>query len=137
MQDHYTAREPKLLWILLFVITLSYAYLLESSLSYVAYGLLFVFAAAMMIHYELFFSENEIRLEVKILSFKLFEKKATAQEIELIQFVDLIRRHVIFIKKKDGKRIRLHRFVPEHFSGRVRMFAKQHEIKKEEMTARK
>ncbi|KGA95747.1 hypothetical protein AJ85_20635 [Alkalihalobacillus alcalophilus ATCC 27647 = CGMCC 1.3604] len=137
MQDHYMAREPKFLWILLFIVTLPYANLLESNFRYIAFALLFVYAAAMMIQYELFFEEEEIRMEFKLLKYRLFEKRAHAKEIDLIQFIDLGRRNVIFVKKKDGKQMRLHRFKPENFVGRTRMFAEAHELKKEEISTKK
>ncbi|KYG33514.1 hypothetical protein [Alkalihalobacillus trypoxylicola] len=129
MQDHYITREPKFLWILLFIVTLPYAYISESNFRYIAFVLLFVYVFAMMIEYHLVVEERTISVKIKFLRFKLLEKAANVDEIGSIQFVDIGTRHVIFIKKKQGGQIRIHRFKPEHFSGRIRQFAQLHELK--------
>lgn len=127
-QATYYAKEGKLLWLLLFVVTLTYAYAWESHYSYLAYVLLFFFVAAMTTNYRLHLSDDVLRYEIRLLGLTVKQRIIQAGQIEKLHFIHLGERTIVLIYVKKGLRLRLHRFQPSDFSEHLRTFAAEHQL---------
>lgn len=124
----YHAKEPKFLWILLFVMTLTYTYALDSAFEYIAYVVLFLFFAAMTTNYKLEILEDSLKYEIRILSMAISKRVVKPNEIEKVHMIHAGSRPIVLVHLKKGMRLKLHRFVPEGFDESLAQFAHKHAI---------
>lgn len=122
----YKATEPKFLWILLFIITLTYAYSLDSIWKYIAYLLSFFFFVAMLMTYEVKVEENQIVYSITIIGMKVMRKRIEPENIEALTMID-VGRTIMLIELKKGFRIKLQRFSHD-LKKELETFAENHKI---------
>ncbi|ARK31890.1 hypothetical protein [Halalkalibacter krulwichiae] len=129
---NYKASEPKFLWILLFILTITYAYALESTaLTNVAYALAFFFFAGMTLRYELEIREDELFRVVHVIGFTLKKQTIHADEIEKLEVIQVGERSIILLYLKKKMRIKLQRFSPEGLSEHLIEFSRRNNIRVE------
>lgn len=124
----YRAKEPKFLWILLFIVTLTYAYALDSVYSFFAYFILFLFFAAMTTSYLFEIEEDSFVYEVRMLGVVISKRKIESNEVEKIHIIHAGPRTIVLINVKKGMRLKLHRFAPSGYEEHVQQFARRHAI---------
>ena len=125
----YRANEPKFLWILLFVLTITYAYALENQvLTYVAYGLSFLFFAAMTLSYQLEVRDREIVRTILVFGFLVKKRIILADEIEIFEIIELGERSIVLLHLKKGMRMKLHRFSPAGLREAITKFGMKNNI---------
>jgi hypothetical protein len=126
----YKAKEPKLLWILLFILTITYAYALESTLwTYIAYGFAFIFFAAITMSYQLQIREDKLVYVIEIFGFTLRKRTLLVSDLEKLTVIHLGQRTILLVNLKKGFRIKLQRFRPEGLTDEMIEFAQAHNIK--------
>ncbi|MDT8858602.1 hypothetical protein N0O92_00070 [Alkalihalobacillus sp. MEB130] len=125
----YRAKEPKFLWILLFVLTITYAYALESTtLTYVAYGISFIFFAAMTMSYQVEVLEEKLIHVVQVFGFSLLKRTIPASTIDKVTVIYLRERAIILLTFKRKMRMKLQRFTPEGLESTLIEFANSNNI---------
>ncbi|WP_034750999.1 hypothetical protein [Halalkalibacter wakoensis] len=128
----YKADEPKFLWILLFVLTITYAYALESVVwTYIAYGLSFIFFAALTLRYRLEVKEEQFIHTIQVFGFSLLKRTIHANDIEKITIIYLGKKTIILLHLKKKLRIKLQRFSPEGIDQQMIQFAEANNIEVE------
>ncbi|WP_332695696.1 hypothetical protein [Halalkalibacter lacteus] len=125
----YQAKEPKFLWILLFILTITYAYALESTLwTYIAYGFAFIFFAAITMSYQLEVLEDKLIYDIEIFGFAVRKRTLLANEIEKLTVIHLGQTSILLVYLKKGFRIKLQRFRPEGITNQMIEFAQGNNI---------
>jgi hypothetical protein len=125
----YKANEPKFLWILLFILTITYAYVLESTLlTYLAYGISFIFFAAMTMSYQLDVREKELYRVITVFGFAVIKRVILANEIEKLDIIQVGERAIVLIHLKKKMRIKLQRYSPDGLTEQLVSFAHNHQI---------
>lgn len=125
----YRAYEPKFLWALLFILTITYAYALEATwLTFVAYGLSFVFFAAMTTSYHIEIKENELARAIKFFGFITFNKTIRAEQIEKLEVIEVGEKTIILLYVEKKMRIKLQRYSPKDFPQQLLEFAQTNNI---------
>ncbi|WP_332634262.1 hypothetical protein [Halalkalibacter flavus] len=128
----FVAKEPKFLWILLFILTITYAYALEETLwTNVAYGVSFIFFAALTMSYRLDVLEDKIIHIVHVFGFAIRKRTIEADEVAKLTIIHLGQRTIILLHLKKGLRLKLQRFSPKGLETELLQFAKKHHIKVE------
>ncbi|MFC0469588.1 hypothetical protein ACFFHM_03360 [Halalkalibacter kiskunsagensis] len=126
----YQAKEPKFLWILLFILTITYAYALESTLwTYIAYSFAFIFFAAITMSYQLEIVEDKLIYVIEIFGFAVKKRTILAREIEKLNVIQIGQKSILLVYLKKGFRIKLQRFQPEDVTSKMIDFASGNNIK--------
>ncbi|WP_227937493.1 hypothetical protein [Alkalihalobacillus deserti] len=125
----YRANEPKFLWILLFILTITYAYAFEDPLlTYTAYGLSFLFFSAVTLSYQLEVRDRELIRTVRVFGFVLKKQIIRADEIAKLEIIEVGVRKIVLLFLKKKMRIKLHRFSPEGLPEELSTFSKENNI---------
>lgn len=125
----YRANEPKFLWVLLLILTITYAYAFEDRfLTYGHYELSFLFFAAMTISYQIEIRERELFRTVSVFGFKVRKRTIHVNEIEKMEIVGVGKRKIVLLYLQKRIRIKLHRFSPEGLPEELSIFARDHQI---------
>ncbi|KHF41078.1 hypothetical protein [Halalkalibacter okhensis] len=128
----FQAKEPKFLWILLFILTITYAYALESTIwTNVAYGVSFLFFAALTMSYRLEVLEDRFIHVVQVFGFSIKKRIIHPYEVDKLTIIHLGQKAIILLHLKRGIRLKLQRFSPQGLEEKVLQFAKGHHIKVE------
>lgn len=128
----YKAREPKFLWILLFVMSLFYAIYQENPFTILFIVLAIVFLIIMFSHYTLIIDENTLIFKYHLGGITLIQRKVTADSIIKITFITSSRQTIALVQLQKGFRLKLHRFQPVDFIQDLKEFAEEHEVQTEE-----
>ncbi|WP_088103950.1 hypothetical protein [Halalkalibacter urbisdiaboli] len=124
----YKAQEPKFLWLVLAIITLTYANVLELPWGYVAFLFLAICLVATMIEYHLKIEEDRISFDIRFLRILLKTRVIHADEMKDIHVITLGSKNIVLVNVKKGVRLKLHRFQPKTFANEMTEFAERHNI---------
>ncbi|MFC0559529.1 hypothetical protein [Halalkalibacter alkalisediminis] len=133
----YRANEPKFLWVLLFILTITYAYAFENPiLTYVAYGLSFLFFTAMTLSYQVEVRERDLVRTISVFGFPIKKQIIQADEMEKFEIIEVGDRQIVLLYLKKKMRIKLHRFSPDGLPESLATFATENNIPKIEKGSR-
>ncbi|MDQ0206572.1 hypothetical protein [Alkalicoccobacillus murimartini] len=128
----YKAKEPKLLWILLFLTTLLYALFLEGQYLVVFVLVSVVLVIIMFSHYTFTIDETTLTMRYHVAGIQIFKRSIQAESIKKILFITSSRQTIALVQLHKGLRLKLHRFQPSDYIQELQEFAEEHDVATEE-----
>ncbi|GAE28360.1 hypothetical protein JCM9140_4580 [Halalkalibacter wakoensis JCM 9140] len=99
--------------------------------TYIAYGLSFIFFAALTLRYRLEVKEEQFIHTIQVFGFSLLKRTIHANDIEKITIIYLGKKTIILLHLKKKLRIKLQRFSPEGIDQQMIQFAEANNIEVE------
>ncbi|MEK4566072.1 hypothetical protein MKX54_15500 [Alkalihalobacillus sp. FSL R5-0424] len=124
----YKAKEPKFLWIVLLLLSLTYAFYQDTALQIVFLSLAVVFILVLFSSYTLKIEEEWLIFSCYVLGLKLFQRKVQAASIKQILLIKNERQTIVLVQITSSIRLKLHRFKPVTYIEDIQDFAEKNSI---------
>ncbi|WYP25667.1 hypothetical protein NSQ54_15265 [Alkalihalobacillus sp. FSL W8-0930] len=124
----YKAKEPKFLWIVLLLLSLTYAFYQDTALRIVFLILAVVFVLVLFSSYTLKIEEEWLIFSCYVLGLKLFQRKVQAASIKQILLIKNERQTIVLVQITNSIRLKLHRFKPVTYIEDIQDFAEKNSI---------
>jgi predicted membrane protein len=124
----YKAKEPKFLWIVLLLLSLTYAFYQDTTLRIVFLILAVLFVMVLFSSYTLKIEEEWLIFSCYVLGIKLFQRKVQAESIKQILLIKNERQTIVLVQITNSIRLKLQRFKPITYIEEIQQFAERNAL---------
>lgn len=124
----YKAKEPKFLWIVLLLLSLTYAFYQDTTLRIVFLILAVLFVMVLFSSYTLKIEEKWLIFSCYVLGIKLFQRKVQAESIKQILLIKNERQTIVLVQITNSIRLKLQRFKPVTYIEEIQQFAERNAL---------
>ncbi|MEY8751996.1 hypothetical protein ACTHQ4_00940 [Alkalicoccobacillus gibsonii] len=124
----YKAKEPKFLWIVLLLLSLTYAFYQDTTLRIVFLILAVLFVMVLFSSYTLKIEEEWLIFSCYVLGIKLFQRKVQAESIKQILLIKNERQTIVLVQITNSIRLKLQRFKPVTYIEEIQQFAERNAL---------
>ncbi|MFK3938385.1 hypothetical protein ACI2JA_12875 [Alkalihalobacillus sp. NPDC078783] len=130
----YKAKEPMFLWIVLLLLSLTYAFYQDTALRIVFLILAVLFVMVLCSSYTLKIEEEWLIFSCYVLGVKLFQRKVQAGFIKQILLIKNERQTIVLVQITNSIRLKLHRFKPVSYIEEIQQFAERNNLQIKEQS---
>ncbi|MEN0644566.1 hypothetical protein MKY91_15545 [Alkalicoccobacillus gibsonii] len=124
----YKAKEPKFLWIVLLLLSLTYAFYQDTTLRIVFLILAVLIVMVLFSSYTLKIEEEWLIFSCYVLGIKLFQRKVQAESIKQILLIKNERQTIVLVQITNSIRLKLQRFKPITYIEEIQQFAERNAL---------
>lgn len=124
----YKAKEPTFLWIVLLLLSLTYAFYQDTTLRVMFLILAVLFVMVLFSSYTLKIEEEWLIFSCYVLGIKLFQRKVQADSIKQILLIKNERQTIVLVQITNSIRLKLQRFKPVTYIEEIQQFAERNAL---------